>query len=140
MLLLFIISIYFYYYYAEGIPSTGRGFFYKLSFFLFQNNLLFFLTSFLGMFMSLLILKKEIKFLYIIIFLNLMSSNFIVSQKYFEPLFIVLTFILFKNFFSENIINFKKNTLIFIFVVLAYFVIANINVVFNISKNLTTAF
>ena len=90
--------------------------------------------------MSLLILKKEIKFLYIIIFLNLMSSNFIVSQKYFEPLFIVLTFILFKNFFSENIINFKKNTLIFIFVVLAYFVIANINVVFNISKNLTTAF
>ena len=136
LFLLFIISIYFYYYYAEGIPSTGRGFFYKLSFFLFQNNLLFFLTSFLGMYVSLLILKKEIKFLYIIILVNIMSSHYVVFQKYFEPIFILSIFILFKNFLSENILNFKKNTFIFVCVVFTYFLFAVINIIFNISSNL----
>ena len=94
------------------------------------------LTSFLGMYVSLLILKKEIKFLYIIILVNIMSSHYVVFQKYFEPIFILSIFILFKNFLSENILNFKKNTFIFVCVVFTYFLFSVINIIFNISSNL----
>ena len=140
LFLLFLICVYFYDYNVESLPVIGRGFFYKLSFLLFNNKLLFFLSSLLGIFISILILKKDKKFLYIIIFVNIMSSHFVIFQKYFEPIFILLIFILFKNFLSKNIINYKKNIYIFIFTVLAYFVIASINMIFNISNNLISSF
>ena len=65
-----------------------------------------------------------------------MSSHYIVFQKYFEPIFILLIFILFKNFLSENILNFKKNTFIFVCVIFTYFLFAVANIIFNISINL----
>jgi len=68
-----------------------------------------------------------------------MSSHNYVFQKYFEPIFILLIFVLFKNFLSNNILNFKKNTLVYLFIILGYFLIASLNLIFGISKNLATS-
>ena len=114
----------------------GSGFFYKLSIFLTQNTLLFFLSSFFGFFISLLIIKKDSKFLFIILIINVMSSHYLIYQKYFEPIFIVMILVLFKNFLTKNVISSRKNTLFFISLIFVYYIIAMINSYLNISKSL----
>ena len=59
--------------------------------------------------------------------MNMMSINFIVYQKYFEPLFLILMSILFKNFLINNILSNLKNTLTFYALIMLYFLIACIN-------------
>ena len=114
----------------------GSGFFYKLSIFITQNNSLFFLSSFLGLLISLLIIKKDTKFLFILLLINIMSSHYLIYQKYFEPIFIIMILVLFKNFLSENVISSRKNTLIFISLIFVYYIVATVNSYLNISKSL----
>ena len=135
LILFFLINIYFYDK-NDNYIMLGSGFFYKLSIFLTQNTLLFFLSSFFGFFISLLIIKKDSKFLFIILIINVMSSHYLIYQKYFEPIFIIMILILFKNFLAENIIGSRKNTLFFISLIFVYYIIAMINSYLNISKSL----
>ena len=131
----FLINIYFYDK-NDSYIMLGSGFFYKLSILLTQNTLLFFISSFLGFFISLLIIKKDIKFLFIIFLINAMSSHYLIYQKYFEPIFIIMILVLFKNFLSENVISSRKNTLIFISLIFVYYIVATVNSYLNISKSL----
>ena len=131
----FLLNIYFYEKNDDWL-MLGGGFFYKLSLIFFQNNVIFFLSSLMGLLISLLIIKKEPKFLYIIVLINIMSSHYLIYQKYFEPIFILMIFVLFKNFLAENIISSKKNTLIFILLIVGYYFISLINSYTGISKSL----
>ncbi len=135
LFLFFLINIYFYDK-NDNYVMLGSGFFYKLSIFLTQNTLLFFLSSFLGFFISLLIIKKDAKFLFILLLINIMSSHYLVYQKYFEPIFIIMILVLFKNFLTENVISSRKNTLIFISLIFVYYIVAIVNSYLNISKSL----
>ncbi len=67
-----------------------------------------------------------------------MSLNFIVYQKYFEPLFLIMMSILFKNFLINNILLSLKNTLFFYGLIFLYFIIAYINILNKISNNLVS--
>jgi len=116
----------------------GGGFFYKLSYLIFKNNLIFIFSFLLGLIFSYIIIKKEPKFIYIFITLNLMSLNFIVYQKYFEPLFLIMVSILFKNFLINNILLSFKNALIFYSLIFLYFMIAHINILNKISNNVVS--
>ena len=107
--------------------KLGGGFFYKLSYFLLNNNSIFILSFLLGIFISYIIIKHEPKFLYIFIMINLMSLNYVIYQKYFEPLFLVLVIILFKNFLIGNILSSLKNVLVFYGLLFSYFITAYIN-------------
>ena len=107
--------------------KLGGGFFYKLSYFLLNNNSIFILSFLLGIFISYIIIKHEPKFLYIFIMINLMSLNYVIYQKYFEPLFLVLIIILFKNFLIGNILSSLKNVLAFYGLLFLYFITAYIN-------------
>ena len=135
LILFFLINTYFYDK-NDSYIYLGSGFFYKLSIFLTQNTLLFFLSSFFGFFISLLIIKKDSKFLFIILIINAMSSHYLIYQKYFEPIFIVMVLVLFKNFLTENVISSRKNTLFFISLIFVYYIIAMINSYLNFSKSL----
>ena len=66
-----------------------------------------------------------------------MGLNYQIYQKYFEPLFLVMIFILFKNFLASNILAEYKNVLKFYVIVIIYFFISLINVFFGFSKSLT---
>ena len=59
--------------------------------------------------------------------INLMSLNYVIYQKYFEPLFLVLVIILFKNFLIGNILSSLKNVLAFYGLLFLYFITAYIN-------------
>ena len=116
----------------------GGGFFYKLSYLIFKNNLIFIFSFLLGLTTSYILIKYEPKFIYIFITLNLMSLNFIVYQKYFEPLMLIMVSILFKNFLINNILLSFKNTLIFYSLIFLYFMVAYINILNKISNNLVS--
>ena len=135
LFLFFLINIYFYDK-NDSYIMLGSGFFYKLSIFLTQNTLLFFLSSFFGFFISLLIIKKDAKFLFILLLINIMSSHYLIYQKYFEPIFIIMILVLFKNFLTENVISSRKNTLIFISLIFVYYIVSIVNSYLNISKSL----
>lgn len=66
-----------------------------------------------------------------------MGLNYQIYQKYFEPLFLVMIFILFKNFLASNILAEYKNVLKFYAVVVIYFFLSLINVLFGFSKGMT---
>ena len=105
----------------------GGGFFVKLSYFILSNNYIFIISTFLGLVTSYVVSKYEPKFLYALIIMNLMSLNFIIYQKYFEPLFLIIIITLYKNFLVNNVLKCFKNTLIFYSLVFLYFVTAYIN-------------
>ena len=138
LILFFLLNVYFYHK-DDSYLMLGGGFFYKISLYLTQNNLIFFLSSFLGMLISMLIIKKENNFLFIIVIINIMSSHYLIYQKYFEPIFILMIFVLSKNFLTKNIINSKKNTLIFISLIFGYYLVTLINSLSGISKSLITS-
>ena len=129
-LLLFLMLITTY----ENKFSFGGGFFYKLSNLLFDNNFLFFLASFLGLAISWLFYKIDKNIFYIIILTNLTAIGYISSQKYFEPVFLVLIFILSKNFLSKNIIDSRLNSILFYSINFIYFIAASINNNLSLSK------
>ena len=93
--------------------KLGGGFFYKLFYFILNNNLIFIISSLLGIITSYILIKHEPKFLGIFIIINLMNLNYVIYQKYFEPLFLIIVIILFKNFLISNIISNFKNIFIF---------------------------
>ena len=137
-----IISIIFFFmiynsnFFIFGHVHRGGGFFYKLSYFILNNNYIFILSAFFGLIMSYIITKIEPKFLYILLIMNLMCSSFVIYQKYFEPLFLILTITLFKNFLINNILLNLKNISIFYILIFLYFIIAYINYLNNFSYKL----
>ena len=116
--------------------KLGGGFFYKLSYFVLNNNLIFISSFLLGLVVSYIIIKYEPKFLEIFIIINLMNLNYVIYQKYFEPLFLIIIIILFKNFLVANVIMNFKNILTFYVLIFLYFVIAYINNLSNFSYQL----
>ena len=116
----------------------GGGFFYKLSYLIFKNNLIFIFSFLLGLITSYILIKREPKFFHMFIIINLMSLNFIVYQKYFEPLFFIMVSILFKNFLMNNILLSFKNTLFFYGLIFLYFITAYVNYLNKISYLLTS--
>ena len=116
----------------------GGGFFYKLSYLIFKNNLVFIISFLLGLITTYILIKLEKKFFYIFIIINLMSLNFIVYQKYFEPLFLIIVSVLFKNFLINNILLNFKNVLFYYGLVFLYFLTAYVNYLNNISYNLVS--
>jgi hypothetical protein len=118
----------------KGINAAGGGFFYKLSFFLFKNKILYFVSSFFGFIIFYLLYKIDKKIFYTIILLNFTAIAYYTSQKYFEPILIVLIFIFNKNFLVKNIVDSFKNALIFYVLIFFYLIIGIINVEYDLSR------
>ena len=89
-----------------------------------------------GAYENYILIKYEPKILHIIIIISLMSLNYAVYQKYFEPLFLIMIGILFKNFLIGNILLNFKSTLVFYVTIFFYFLIAHVNLFKNLSYNL----
>ena len=57
----------------------------------------------------------------------LMILNFQIYQKYFEPLFLIILSVMYKNFLVMNVLSKLKYSLIFYSSVILYFIVAYIN-------------
>ena len=118
-------------------PMLGGGFFYKLSHLILGNNIIFFLSFLLGLFLCTIMIKEDRKFIYPLLIIFIMASNYIVFQKYYEPLFILLLTVFYKNYFIKNLLLNLKNISIFLLFVFLYFLSATINQVADITNNLS---
>ena len=122
LLITFIFAIFF-----DYNPRNGGGIFIKFSSIFLGGNLFFFFTSFLG-FIVLFTLAKEQKLnFYLIFIIFILFSNNYMYQKYFEPLWIILFFLVLN---SQIFINFFKSNKQ-IFFVLGYFALYYIAAISN---------
>jgi len=105
---IFAILTYFFSYRSE---FTGGGFFYQLSIFIFENNYLFYLISFFSLFLLYYfssISKRNFFLILIIIISNIQNT---IYHKYYEPLILIVVFLLFQNLQYDNFFSKKKNLL-----------------------------
>ena len=114
----------------------GGGFFYKISHFVFNNNIIFLSSFFFSLFAIFLLIKEDFNFFYIIILINIMGLNYQIYQKYFEPLLLIMIFILFKNFLSSNIFIKLRNVLFFYLIVLFYYFLSLINYYYGFTRDM----
>ena len=116
--------------------KLGGGFFMKLSLLLFSNLYLFYFTSFIGIIMIYLFCNKKTDnfVLTLLIILGIASIN--VQQKYFEPMLILLFFLVYENKYIEKLLQNYKAVLFIFFYYFIYFLVAIINIVFKIKENL----
>jgi hypothetical protein len=114
----------------------GGGFFLKLSIIIFDNFYLFFISSFIGLFLiSLLSFEDKDNFL-LIALLILAFSGFYIAQKYFEPIFLLLLFIVLETKISYKFFSNFKHIYFYYGYILIYFISAVINDVFRITKSI----
>ena len=130
-ILIFIFSNSFNYNY-----KLGGGFILKLSMILFDNFILFFISSALG-FVALAYLAKNNINNFIIIFLLLFGySASWIFQKYFEPMFIFIFFLLIQSQISFNFLKSYKNILLIYAYFAIYLASAIVNDLFQITKQI----
>ena len=114
----------------------GGGFFLKLSIILFDNFYLFFASSFIGLFLILLLSFEDKDNFLLIALLILAFSGFYIAQKYFEPIFLLLLFVVLETKISHKFFSNFKHTYFYYSYILIYFISAVINDVFRITKSI----
>jgi len=114
--------------------SVGGGFFIKLSYLLFNNLLLGSLTSIIGLILLFHIAKENNDNLALVIILIFAFPGYFVFQKYFEPMFFFMIFLMFKYRIPELFLKVKKNIYFLYLYLSVYLVSAIINDIFKITK------
>ncbi len=104
--IIFLVNLYFFDYVIE---FTGGGFFFQISYFLLNNNLIFYFFSLV----SLLIMAQFLKFnlsnliLYSLLILSNIQNT--IYHKYYDPLIMILFFLITIHFLPKKFISNKKN-------------------------------
>ena len=81
------------FYFNYSINYTGGGFFFKLSYFLFNNSTLFFITSFISILFIFNIFKISFNNFLLFLILILSTPQLTIYHKYFDVLLIMLFFL-----------------------------------------------
>ena len=92
----------------------------------------------IGLILSILFFKLDKNFLFLFFLINSLNLNYAIYQKYFEPVFLVIILIFYKNLFVSNILKNKKHVFFFNIVCILYFILAQINDHFNFSNESLT--
>jgi hypothetical protein len=94
----------------------GGGFFYKISQILTGNNLLFFTTAFSGMFLCFYFFRKKIDDIFLITIISTsFSSGYAIFQKYFEPMILIIIFLLINKDLIKKVFKFNTHIIFFYF-------------------------
>ena len=107
----FLILVYFFNY---QMSFTGGGVFFQLSQILFNNNLLFFIISFFSFLVIIYLSSVHIDNFLLIFLLVLSNIQNTIYHKYYEPLILIIVFILFNNLDYRNFFS-KKRNLIYLY-------------------------
>ena len=114
----------------------GGGFFIKLSVILFDNFILFYITSIAGFYL-LYVLCNNFLLNYILTILILVSvSGFIIFQKYYEPMFIFLLFFYYKTDLTDKFLTKRSNIYMFNAFFLFYLLSALTNDFLKLTKSI----
>jgi len=117
-----IISIKFFDY---NLYYTGGGIILHLSQFIFKNNYIFFIISFISIYLILLLFSNKIENLIIITLLFLGNPQITIYHKYYDPMILILLFLMFN--IEIKLKNFYLNKkIIFIYFYFLSFLLVNI--------------
>ena len=110
---------------------SGGGIFFKLSFFLFQNNYLFFFISFFSILFTVALIQTNISniFLFLLIILN--NPQYTIYHKYFDPFILITLFSIFIIKININKFSNLKNILFIYFYFLSFLIISNAKFLWN---------
>ena len=114
----------------------GGGFFIKLSKIFFNNFYFFYLTSIIGLFLLYYLCLEDKLNLFLSLIILLSISAYIIFMKYYEPMFIILLFLLFKTRFTALFLKKKKYIYFYLLYFLTYLSSAIINSFLLLSKNI----
>jgi len=115
-------------------PQIGGGYFLKLSYLLMNNEILFFITSIIGIFLLINIAKDNVDNTIIILLLIFGLSARLIFQKYFEPMFFFILFLMIKSDILKTYLNKIKNIYFLYFYYGIYLITAIINNIYKITK------
>ena len=122
--------------YFDFNNGAGGGFLLKLSYLLFNGPYFFFLTSLIGFFMILLICREDNKNIIIFLILLLCFSGYIIYQKNFEPMFLIILFLLINTKLTSNFLKEGKNMILYYFYIISYLASAILNDYFQLSSKI----
>jgi len=127
----FICSLFFNYNYL-----LGGGYFLKLSKILFDNFYFFYITSIIGFYLIYLLSKEDKLNLILNLIILFSISAFIIFMKYFEPMYLLALFLLFKTELTNLFLKNKKNIYLYLSYFLLYLTSAIFNNYYLLSKNI----
>lgn len=133
--ILSILSTFIFAYYFDYNPRVGGGIFMKISNIFIQSNYLFFLTSLTGFYILLKLVEKNKENLILIFLVFLTFSNNYMLQKYFEPLWFIILFLILDLQFFRQLIKAKFKVFFVSIYFLTYSISALLNSYYKISLN-----
>ena len=114
----------------------GGGYFIKLSKIIFNNFYLFYITSIIGFFLIYLLSKENNLNLILNLIVIFTISAYIIFMKYFEPMYILILFLLMKTRFTIIFLENKKYIYLYHLYIILYLSTAIINNFFLFSKSI----
>ena len=132
----FLIAIIIFFQGFNYFVKIGGGFFLKLSLIIFDNLYFFLLTTLLGYFFIYKLCKENLTNIFLFSLLILVFTSNYILMKYFEPMFLILLFILIKTKATYIFLSKRKNIYLFFLYFSVYFASAYANHKLDIIKNL----
>ena len=129
--MLFSLSIIIIFYIFLNFNYTGYlggGFFYKISKVLIGNNLLFFAITLVSLFLCFYYFGNRLSDIILIIILSIsFSTGYVIFQKYFEPMFLIIIFLLIDRKLVKKIFSFNIHVVFIYFSIywIVYFIYAS---------------
>ena len=115
-----------FYFFDYQFNYTGGGVFYKSSYFIFENNYLFFIICFISIFFLLNIFVSNYENLFLFILLVLSNPQVTVYHKYYDPFLMILFFSLFGLQINLHKLKNNLNILIIYSFFFIFLIISNI--------------
>ncbi len=125
------LSIFFNYNY-----TNGGGAFMKVSLIFFENYYFFYFTSFLGIVLMHKLCDGQIDNIILSLLIIFGVSAYIIFHKYFEPMILILFFLVYKNPLGKEILNDNKKIIFYHVYFMSYLTLAVLNDIFNITLNI----
>ena len=117
--------------------KIGGGFFLKLSRIIFDSNFLFFITSVIGLFMLYDLIREDKENFFLIFILLLGFSYHMIFQKYFEPMFLFIYFLMINSKIKDKFLRNTKSLYFFNLYFFTYLISGILNDMFKFTNYLS---
>ena len=129
VIIVLLLSFFFNYNY-----KLGGGYFIKLSYLVFNNEILFLISSVIGLVLLFNLAKENNENILLISLLIFGFSAYMIFQKYFEPMFFFIFFLMIQSNVQKIFLKNIKNIYFLFFYLSVYLVTAIINDIYKITK------
>ena len=135
-LIIFVIAVFMFIFFDYNY-KIGGGYFLKLSRIIFDSNFLFFITSVLGLFMVYDLIREDKENFFLIFILLLGFSYHMIFQKYFEPMFLFIYFLMINSKIKDKFLRNTKSLYILNLYFLTYLISGILNDMFKFTNYLS---